>query len=365
MLRLRSRYTPRVFAALLACSATAPLNGEVVDITLGLPPVALETSTTTVAIALGRKLFFDERLSASGTVSCATCHDPTKGMADGLRVSVGDGGLKGSRNAPTLINARFNESQFWDGRRATLEEQALDPLFNPVEHGLRDGADLLARVRQDAEYVQLFTLAYDVSTAQLEPAHVARALAAFQQTLIAGDTPFDRYYYRGDKSALSPAAARGLAIFQGAGQCASCHTIGEKHALFTDHKFHRLSVGMRRIESKLAGLTREAVERRGKGESLDRLIMENADIAELGRFVVTLNPQDIGKFRTPSLRNVALTAPYMHDGSVRTLEEAVELEIYYRRAAPGYPVSLTLEDQADLVAFMRALTSPHLQRFAR
>lgn len=358
---LRAALTGGWIAAALALPA--PLRSDTPDIALGLPSVAASSADTAAAIALGRKLFFDERLSASGKVSCATCHAPSRAMSDGRRVSVGDRGQRGTRNAPSLVNARFNDSFFWDGRRTTLEEQALDPLLNPVEHGLADAADLIGRLRNDPAYVRAFADAFGVPRSKIGAVHVARAIASFERTMIAGDSPFDRYYYKGERDALSAAAARGLEVFKGRGLCVKCHDIDEKHALFTDQKFHRLSVGAAAIAERLPELTRAIVEARSRGASVDRLVLRDPAFSELGRFVVTLDPQDIGRFRTPTLRNVALTAPYMHDGSVKTLEEAVELEVYYRGTDLGRPLILTVEERSDLVEFMRALTSPHAGRW--
>ncbi len=355
-------------ALLLGVLGIAPLSihsaaGED-HVLLGLPPMtSAQNATDGKQIELGRKLFFDRRLSASGTVSCASCHQPGHALSDGLPVSRGDRGQTGTRNAPSLINVRFNNSFFWDGRRATLEEQAIDPFLNPREHGLRGRSELLERIKKDPAYVHAFFETYRLSAGAIEIKHVTQAIAGFERTLAAGDSPFDRYYYKGEKRALSESAARGLAIFQGRAKCASCHVIGNEHALFTDFEFHSLSVGTQAIEQRLVEITTKLVASRAGGKSLDQTITNDRDIAELGRFAVTLKPADIGKFRTPSLRNVAVTGPYMHNGSVKTLEEAVELEVYYRGVENGYPLILTLQERDDLIAFLRSLTSPHLNRW--
>jgi cytochrome c peroxidase len=328
---------------------------------LGLPPAVARHSPEQVA--LGRKLFFDTRLSADGSVSCASCHVPEKAFADGLAVSKGVAGQHGTRNAPSLVNAAFNRSQFWDGRTATLEAQALEPLTHPREHGLADLDAVLKHLRGDTDYVQRFRQAFGIAAAQIQPEYAAQAMAAFERTLLAADTPFDRYRYGGDTQALSAPARRGLALFTGTARCASCHTIETRHAVFTDEGFHRLSVGFARIERELPRLTTRLVQARASGEALDRLLLAEPALAELGRFAVTLQPEDIARFRTPSLRNVAVTAPYMHDGSVATLEEAVDLEVYYR-STEGAPLILTPAEKADLVTFLHALTSPHLGRLA-
>jgi cytochrome c peroxidase len=186
---------------------------------------------------------------------------------------------------------------------------------------------------------------------------VAQALASYERTLLAGNSPFDRYYYQHEPQALSPAAVRGLALFRGRAGCANCHTIGEQNALFSDQEFH--NIGLKRHRTQLAALSLSWLRSKALGISYDQATLSEPGIAELGRFLATGEPRDLGAFRTPSLRNVARTAPYMHDGSVATLEEAVELEMYYRSSRPGQPpLVLTEQEKADLVAFLRALDSP-------
>ncbi len=339
---------------------------------LGLPVLPAAVAASPTMAALGRTLFFDKRLSADGRISCASCHQPERAFSDGRALAQGIGGRLGTRNTPTLLNAAFNTSQFWDGRRVTLEEQALDPFVQPREHGLSSHRALLDRLRRDGAYLKAFRAAFprDAATnaganaGAIQIEHVGRALASFERTLSAAGSPFDRYRYQGEESALAPAAKRGLLLFQGRAQCASCHVIGPENAIFTDNQFHGLSVGLSRIAQRLPALTTGLVQMRGQGKPLDQAVLSDEDVAELGRFAVTLQPADIGKFRTPSLRNVALTAPYMHDGSIATLEEAVELEIYYRSAESGHPLILTPLEKADLLEFLRALDSPAARRFS-
>lgn len=266
---------------------------------------------------------------------------------------------EGTRNTPSLLNVAFNTSEFWDGRRASLETQALDPLTNPLEHGLKDTEELLRKIRADPSYVAAFRAAFPANGIAIQANQVAQAIACFERTLIAGDSPFDRYHFGHDDHALSLSAQRGLTLFQNSAQCASCHTIAPNAALFTDNAFHSLSIGLQRIAPRLPELTKRVVAARQSGLSIDRVILSDRDIAELGRFAVTLSPVDIGTFRTPSLRNVELTAPYMHDGSVATLQEAVERELYYRGSLAGRPLTLTPAEKSDLVEFLKALTSPN------
>ncbi|MBY4678777.1 cytochrome-c peroxidase [Marinobacterium arenosum] len=313
----------------------------------------LDNSQITAKIDLGALLFKDKRLSSDGTISCASCHQPDKAFADDLAVAEGIGGQQGVRNTPSLLNAAYMTTQFWDGRRETLEDQAQDPLFNPIEHGLTGPQQALDLVRGDADYRQRFQQVFNVSPAEIRMEHLAQAIAAFERTLLAGDSPFDRYQYGSDQQALTSAEREGLALFTGRAGCSGCHSIGEDSALFTDNRFHRLGVGFKKIESRLAEIARIYVSSADPAEQLSPL-----EISEMGRFVVTGKPADIGKFKTPSLRNVTLTAPYMHDGSVATLEEAVELEIYYRSQERARPLILTPVEKANLVAFLKALTSP-------
>jgi len=302
-------------------------------------------------------------LSSDGSISCASCHQPKQAFTDGRALAQGVGKKIGTRNTPTVLNAAFNTSQFWDGRRATLETQALDPIVNPREHGLKDHTALLNFLRRDASYAAGFRKAFNITPKEMRTEHVSQAIASYERTLIVGDTPFDRYAFKGDKSSLSPSAERGLSLFKGAAQCASCHTIDKNDALLTDNQFHSLSVGLMRIQPRLPMLTTRLVQASKHEGNLDQAVLSDEDIAELGRFALTLKPTDIGKFRTPSLRNVALTAPYMHDGSIATLEEAVEQEIYYRSAETGRPLILTPAEKVDLVEFLKALTSPTATNF--
>jgi cytochrome c peroxidase len=250
-------------------------------------------------------------------------------------------------------------SFFWDGRRATLADQAQDPFVNPVEHGLRSHDELLQLIRRDAQYRQAFGMIVG-ETPPITLEQVTQAIAAYVGSLTAGNSAFDRYSYGGDRSALSAEALLGLELFQGRARCVTCHQIGREWALFTDGQFHRLGIGMDRIEGTLAELATAAVEQSAQG--LDHRILNNRDMAELGRFLVTHDPKDIGKFKTPSLRNVAQTAPYMHDGSVPTLEHAVDRELYYRSFESGRPLLLSPREKATLIEFLKALTSAELSR---
>lgn len=353
----RLRFSAAVAGSLVVLCSLAGQAGLLPRSTLGLPPVPIpgDNPQTPEKVALGRALFEDKRLSSDGTVSCSTCHQPSHAFTDGRTVAQGVQQRAGTRNTPTLVNSAYLTSLFWDGRRESLEEQAVDPLVNPVEHALRSHDELLAIIRADARYVAGFRATFGVAPQSIRIEHVLKAFAAFERTLVAGDSPFDRYRYGGDSSALSISQIRGLGLFMGRARCVTCHTIGTEYALLTDHEFHTIGIGQAHIQSGLASrATRLA--RLSRAERFQS-IMGDPEIAALGRFVVTLKPGDIGRFRTPSLRNVELTAPYMHDGSVPTLAEAVEREVYYRGLESGRPLVLTPQEKADLVAFLEALTS--------
>lgn len=344
-------------------STTVDATDEVaVALTVGLPVVVAPATNpgSTAVIELGRRLFFDQRLSGNGQISCASCHIPEKAFSDGKAVAQGIDGRRGTRKTPSILNAGYNVAQFWDGRRTALEDQVLDPLFNPNEHGIDNADSLLRRIRQDKHYEPIVNKAFGAELANINTRMVSKALAAYVRSLTVGNSPVDRYLYAGEKNALSSDQLRGLELFRGSAQCTTCHPIGERSALLTDNDYHIMAVGFDRLVPKVAALARQAAQASPK--ELDHLILGDPDAAAAGRFIVTRDPQDIGKFKTPSLRNVALTAPYMHDGSVATLDDAVDHEIYYRGQAMGRPLMLTPIEKADLVSFLKALTSAEFPR---
>lgn len=349
---LVSRMTCVLAASLLATFPDAHAGSF--DASLGLPRkvVVIDESLA----RLGERMFFDTRLSADSTVSCASCHLPERAFADKKARSRGHRQQEGTRNAPSLLNVAYLQSFFWDGRAGTLDAQARAPFINAVEHGLTGHKQLLAIVQEDQRYSTELASLRPGTGATLET--VTAALVAYERTLISGGSRFDRYFYGKERSSMSDAALRGLELFRGRANCASCHTMGAHFSLFTDHSFHLAARGVPpRVSENLPTLAQRVVaaSTTDSSEDLDELIARNADIAALGRFLVTLDPADIGKFKTPSLRNVADTAPYMHDGGVATLEEAVELELY-NRGAVTYPIILTRSEKADLLEFLRALS---------
>ena len=343
------------FLAALASQATEIVSPSLLG--LPTPPASHNSPESRAQVALGKRLFFDARLSADGKIRCTSCHQPEKAFSDGLRVSQGLGGRTGTRNAPSLINVVFASSLFWDGRRDTLETQALDPFLNPNEHGLASVDALVEKVRADETYRDAFVSAFGHDKPAISAERIRLAIAAYLRTLVAGGSSADRYLYGWEKNALTPAAVRGLELFRGRAGCAECHVIGAHDALLSDGKFHSLGVGMEDIRAHLAELATRAMRREAP---LDHTVLQDGELAELGRFLITRDPHDIGKFKTPSLRNVALTAPYMHNGRVATLEEAVEREIYYRGLTTNRPLIVTPNEKEDLVAFLRSLTSAAL-----
>lgn len=308
-------------------------------------------------VALGKQLFNDPHLSADGTIRCASCHIPEKAYTDGRRIAVGLGGQAGTRNTPSLltIHAAQETSFFWDGRRSALDQAVLDPLTNPVEMGLHDLAELLQRVQQNSGYTQAFAKAFPDTHGSITSEQVATALVDYVRSLHPPESAYDRYALHGDKSALSPRAVLGLAIFTGKGHCAECHRLEGSPATFTDHAYHRTGVGLDAITANLPRLTEGVIQRALQGAAVGNRVATHADESQLGRFNITQDPADIGLFRTPSLRGVSLTAPYMHDGSVPTLNDAIDREVYYRSLQAGHPLQLSMEERTDLKAFLEAL----------
>lgn len=292
---------------------------------LGLPPIAWpkDNPYTQAKADLGRLLYFDRRLSADETVSCATCHVPQKGFTDGAAVSTGIKSQMGGRSAPTVINRVYAMAQFWDGRAASLEDQAKGPIANPIEMGMtHDG--VVDRIRQVAGYRPLFAKAF--GTEDIDIDRMAKAIACFERTVLSGNAPYDRYQ-SGDRKAMTAQQIRGLDIFVNKAQCDRCH----EGANFTLNSYHNLGVGMDKPEP------------------------------DLGRYVVTKDPRDRGAFKTPTLREIEHTAPYMHDGSLKTLDEVVE---YYNKGGIANKnldpqmklLHMNDQEKKDLVAFLKALS---------
>ncbi len=281
---------------------------------------------------LGRMLFEEPLLSADGTIRCASCHLPEFAFGDTAAVSVGVGGQKGTRNTPPITNMGFRSAFFWDGRAATLEEQVLRPIENPIEMAL-PLTEAIARLRADARYARYFQQVYGRLP---DTAALADALAAFIRTLETADTPFDRWM-QGDENAMSAAAVRGRAIFIGKGKCFDCHFGPD----FTGDEFRNIG------------------------------LYNGQDLNDPGRFAVTKDSADLGRFKVPGLRNVAVSAPYMHHGAFRTLREVIDYYDNPDRFVPNSigrdtllarPLGLTEAEKDDLEAFLHALTDDRFKR---
>lgn len=301
---------------------------------LGLPPVPIPAANppTAATIALGRKLFYDNILSKDSSLSCSSCHQPEFAFRDPRELSLGVGGTKGIRHAPTLINTAYSTKLFWDGRANSLEDQVGFPIADPVEMNQTHEASV-AKLKKNPEYEALFAQAFGSPGVTMD--RLSAAIASFERTIVSGDSPFDRYQYGGKKDALTPAQIRGLAVFLDPhkGNCAACHTIESKSALFTDNQFHNTGEG----------------------------VGDDGQFTDQGHYELTRQNADRGTFKTPTLRDVAISGPYMHDGRLKTLKDVVD---FYAGRGNSNPyldarmasIQLTGQDRSDLVEFMKALT---------
>lgn len=304
--------------ALAATGFVAALAAE----PAGLPPVKhpKDNLPTPEKIALGKQLYFDGRLSADNKVSCASCHDPAKGYSNGEQFATGVEGKKGGRNSPTVINSAYQTFQFWDGRAKSLEDQALGPIQNPIEMNLTLDA-VVAKLNAIEGYKKQFQQVFGTDVTS---EGIAKAIAAYERTVLCGDAPYDRFK-AGDKGALTEPAQRGMKLFFGKANCSACHS-GPN---FTDNAFHNIGV---------------------PGN-------------DAGREAISKSVGDKGAFKTPTLRDLTKSAPYMHDGSMKTLEEVMA---HYNKGGTAhdqldeeiYALKLTPEQLADLVTFLKeGLTS--------
>jgi cytochrome c peroxidase len=306
-----------------------------IQVPLGLPPVPIppHNPPTADSIALGRILFYDKHLSVDGTLACASCHNPRYSFTDGLNLSRGVGGATGVRNAPTILNAAYLPFQFWDGRAISMEQQAAAPIVDPLEMHQTTTA-CVARLASEPGDKEIFKKTF--GTSDITIGRVENALASFERTVLSGNSAFDRYEYAGDKSALTPAQIRGLSVFldPSRGNCAACHSVNSHFALFTDGKFHNTGEG--------AG--------------------EDGEFADVGRYHETKVSTDTGAFKTPTLRDIAKTPPYMHDGHLKTLQEVVD---FYAGGGNSNPyldpemkkIHLSAQDRLDLVEFLQSLNA--------
>ena len=283
----------------------------------GLPPVAhpKDNPSTPEKIALGKQLYFDPRLSADDTISCASCHDPKKGWSNGEQFATGVEGKKGGRNSPTVINSAYYTTQFWDGRAKTLEDQALGPIQNPIEMNMTL-EKVVEKLNGIAGYKEQFQKVFGTD---VTPDGIAKSIAAFERTVLSGNAPYDKFK-AGDKAALSEAAQKGMKLFFGKANCSACHS----GPSFTDSAYHNIGY----------------------------------DSDDVGRVAISKIKGDTGAMKTPTLRDIAKSAPYLHHGGLKTLEEVVA---HYNKGGNGnpyqdeeiHPLKLTDAEMADLVTFMK------------
>jgi cytochrome c peroxidase len=349
-------------------AAASPLAQPKSTRQVGLPLAATRAAIpadnvpTPAKVALGQRLFFDARLSADGTIACSTCHDPARAFTDGKAVSTGIGGRPGQRNAPTILNALYNATQFWDGRAATLEQQAAFPIVNSVEMGQPSLDAAVARIAAIPEYRRAFQNVFGTAP---DGDNLLRAIAAYERSQVSFDSPFD-HYIAGERNAIGAAAERGWELFNSRAQCNKCHALSETKrdtSNFTDNDFH--NIGVMIVRHDVVRLAQQARELLASGDAaaIDRAAIQT-DMSALGRFLVTKKEPDIAAFKTPNLRNLLLTAPYFHDGSHATLWDVID---HYNKGAglnDPYldadiaPLALGERDIDDLVAFLASLTSP-------
>ena len=319
-----------------------------------IPP---DNVLTPERVALGHKLYFEKRLSADSTVACATCHDVIRGFTDQLKTSEGIKDQLGHRNAPTTLNVALLQTVFLDGRSPTLENQAKQPIINPIEMGMPDGQAAVNAIKDDAEYQAAFQKAYG---RQVNYEDIGRAIAAFERTLIFVDSPFRRFL-NGDEDAISPEAKQGWRLYNEKGRCITCHPMNPSNPLGTDNRFHNVGVSARHQDfESLAKEGLKALQEDPSEQKLDELAL-TTDMSELGRFMVTKNRSDIGAFRTPLLLNIGITSPYMHDGTVKTLWDV--MDHYNKGGEPNLfldggiePLALTEDEINDIVALLFTFT---------
>lgn len=328
---------------------------------LGLPPLpAYLANSSPDKIALGRRLFFERRLSFNNTISCGMCHLEDDAFASTQsKLAIGMEGRTLRRNTPTVLNVAYQKTLFHDGRESRLELQAWMPLLDHDEMANPSMGFVLDRIAALDDYKAAFETIYRGEGISVHT--VGDAIAAYEATLLSGNSRFDRWHFGSEDDALSPSEKSGFAIFTGKGRCSTCHTIGETSALFTDHEFHNTGIGYRAVMKSDDLLTvplAPGVEIKIKRSEIDSVSETLRN--DIGRFAITLKPEDRWAYKTPMLRSVSRTFPYMHDGSMPTLEAVVEF--YNQGGAPNdalspkiRPLDLTEAEKSDLVAFLRTL----------
>src|SRR5205807_2456943 len=344
----------------LASSRSLQQVGLPVELTRSVVPS--DNPQAPQKIALAQILFFDGRLSADGTVACATCHDPARAFTDGRPTSIGIHGRKGQRNAPTILNALYNKTQFWDGRAKTLEEQAALPIVNAVEMGQPSQDAAVATIAGIDEYHQAFRRVFGRLP---NGPDLMRAIASYERAQLSFDSPFD-HFMAGDRNAIDDSAKRGWELFNTKALCNKCHALTEKKrdvTNFMDNDFHNIGIGIIRHDVAALAVKAEKLIASGDTAAIDDAAI-GTDMSALGRFLITKKEADTASFKTPNLRNVLVTGPYFHDGSQETLWDVMD---HYNKGdglknpwldEDIQPLALTERDIDDVVAFLASLTSP-------
>ncbi len=335
---------------------------------LGLPPVPIPENNpiSRKKIALGRKLFYDRRLSLNDTFSCAMCHIPEQGFTSNeMATAVGVEGRTVRRNSPTIYNTAYLKRLFHDGREFTLEQQVWAPLLAKNEMANPSVGAVIEKLKRIPEYEGLFEDAFAGRGPSMET--IGMAIASYERALVSANSAFDRWYFGKDEQALTDAAKRGFALFSGKAACVTCHRIEADWALFVDHGLHNTGIGYHQSMHKEPE-TREVLVAPGVVLNVAREVIDTVSEQkpnDLGLYEITQNPHDRWKYKTPTLRNVALTAPYMHDGSIGSLKEVVEF--YNRGGIPNEgldslirPLDLSELEVNDLVAFLESLTGANV-----
>lgn len=338
---------------------------------LGLPAMTVpaENPLSQEKIDLGRRLFMDRRLSHNNTMSCAMCHVPEQGFTSNeLGAAIGMEGRSLRRNSPAIYNVGYQRSFFHEGREPHLEEQVWGPLLTKVEMDMPSIGYVVEKVRQLPEYRGLFEAAFG---GPVSAERIGKAIASWERTLVSGNSRFDRWYYGNQEDALNAQEQEGFRVFMGKARCAVCHLVGEKSALFTDHNYHNTGLGWERTmfpeRNSYNVQLAPGVFVQVMGAMLKSFEPPQPDV---GRYEVTVDPKDRWAYKTPSLRNVALTKPYMHDGSLATLEDVVDFYdkggIDNENKSPLLePLHLAYGEKKALVAFLKTLTGDNIDALAK
>ncbi|KGK57559.1 methylamine utilization protein [Xanthomonas cannabis pv. phaseoli] len=301
---------------------------------------------------LGETLFRDTTLSADRTLACSSCHDPSKAFAQDVAVPTVYGTRTGTRNVPSLLDLPYFTHFFWDGREERLDQAAVAAFTNQAEMAQPGMSVVIKVVSQRLDYRARFKAAF--GDEHINQERISSAILAYLTSVTTGRSRYDAFV-AGNTPAMTTAERRGLNVFRGKAECSSCHTLNGTPAAFTDNRFHHSNVGMDRMAGQVGNTIESFRTKREQGVPVAELVLSDPEMAALGRFAISGQGSDLAAYRTPTLRNVTRTPPYMHDGSVRNLEEAIQREIYYRSLARGTPISLTAEEQQDLHAFLHAL----------